>query len=117
MKEGLVRSISRLCLIHCVTMQTPAWQPVKEYEDIQYFKADGIAKIVINRPHKRNAFRPKTVFELYEAFANAREDNRIGVVLLTGAVLMLMANMHFVLVEINRFGEKGVISMKLGHPG
>ncbi len=61
------------------------WQWVKDYEDILYYKADGIAKIVINRPHKRNAFRPKTVVELYDAFANAREDTRIGVVLLTGA--------------------------------
>jgi naphthoate synthase len=61
------------------------WQPVKDYEDILYYKADGIAKIVINRPHKRNAFRPKTVVELYDAFANAREDSRIGVVLFTGA--------------------------------
>ncbi|MBD2328617.1 1,4-dihydroxy-2-naphthoyl-CoA synthase [Alkalinema sp. FACHB-956] len=61
------------------------WHSVKDYEDIQYFKADGIAKIVINRPHKRNAFRPKTVVELYEAFANAREDSRIGVVLFMGA--------------------------------
>lgn len=61
------------------------WQSVKDYEDILYYKADGIAKIVINRPHKRNAFRPKTVMELYEAFANAREDSRIGVVLFTGA--------------------------------
>ncbi|PZV03198.1 MAG: 1,4-dihydroxy-2-naphthoyl-CoA synthase [Leptolyngbya sp.] len=62
-----------------------AWQDVKPYEDIIYQKADGIAKITINRPHKRNAFRPKTIVELYEAFANAREDSRIGVVLLTGA--------------------------------
>ncbi|MGB3136151.1 MAG: 1,4-dihydroxy-2-naphthoyl-CoA synthase, partial [Nodosilinea sp.] len=62
-----------------------AWQDVKPYDDIVYQKADGIAKITINRPHKRNAFRPKTVVELYEAFANAREDSRIGVVLLTGA--------------------------------
>jgi naphthoate synthase len=61
------------------------WQLVKDYEDILYYKADGIAKIVINRPHKRNAFRPKTVVELYDAFANAREDTRIGVVLFTGA--------------------------------
>jgi naphthoate synthase len=61
------------------------WQDVKPYEDIIYQKADGIAKITINRPHKRNAFRPKTIVELYEAFSNAREDNRIGVVLLTGA--------------------------------
>lgn len=62
-----------------------AWQDVKPYEDIVYQKADGIAKITINRPHKRNAFRPKTIVELYEAFSNAREDSRIGVVLLTGA--------------------------------
>ncbi|MGD1906654.1 MAG: 1,4-dihydroxy-2-naphthoyl-CoA synthase [Leptolyngbyaceae cyanobacterium] len=62
-----------------------AWTQVKAYEDIIYEKTDGIAKITINRPHKRNAFRPKTVVELYDAFANAREDTRIGVVLLTGA--------------------------------
>ncbi len=61
------------------------WQEVKTYEDILYHKAQGMAKITINRPHKRNAFRPKTVFELYEAFCNAREDDRIGVILLTGA--------------------------------
>jgi len=60
------------------------WQPVRDYEDILYHKAEGIAKIAINRPHKRNAFRPKTVFELYEAFCDAREDSQIGVVLLTG---------------------------------
>ncbi|QUS61669.1 1,4-dihydroxy-2-naphthoyl-CoA synthase [Synechocystis sp. PCC 7339] len=61
------------------------WHVAKNYEDILYYKAGGIAKIVINRPHKRNAFRPQTVFELYDAFCNAREDSRIGVVLLTGA--------------------------------
>lgn len=61
------------------------WQSVKEYEDILYFKWDGIAKIVIDRPHKRNAFRPQTVFELYDAFCDAREDQKIGVILLMGA--------------------------------
>lgn len=61
------------------------WHEAKSYEDILYHKADGIAKITINRPHKRNAFRPKTVVELYDAFANAREDSRIGVILFTGA--------------------------------
>lgn len=61
------------------------WQSVKAFEDILYHKWNGIAKITINRPHKRNAFRPKTVFELYEAFADAREDASIGVILLTGA--------------------------------
>jgi naphthoate synthase len=61
------------------------WQTAKTYEDILYHKADGIAKITINRPHKRNAFRPQTVVELYAAFADAREDTSIGVVLFTGA--------------------------------
>ncbi|ADI63321.1 1,4-dihydroxy-2-naphthoyl-CoA synthase [Trichormus azollae] len=61
------------------------WKTVTTYEDILYQKTDGIAKITINRPHKRNAFLPKTVFELYEAFCDAREDTNIGVVLFTGA--------------------------------
>ena len=61
------------------------WQTAKTYEDIIYQKWQGIAKITINRPHKRNAFRPKTVFEMYDAFVDAREDNKVGVVLLTGA--------------------------------
>lgn len=60
------------------------WRSINAYEDILYHKADGIAKITINRPHKRNAFRPKTVFEMYDAFCDAREDTSIGVVLLTG---------------------------------
>ncbi len=61
------------------------WQTARNYEDIIYQKWDGIAKITINRPHKRNAFRPKTVFEMYDAFCDAREDSRVGVILLTGA--------------------------------
>ncbi len=61
------------------------WQVAKTYEDILYHKQDGIAKITINRPQKRNAFRPQTVFEMYEAFCDAREDPSIGVILLTGA--------------------------------
>jgi naphthoate synthase len=62
------------------------WHVTKVYEDVLYHKADcGIARIAINRPEKRNAFRPKTVNELYDAFSNAREDSRIGVILLTGA--------------------------------
>jgi len=64
---------------------TIEWQQMKTYEDILYHKAEGIAKITINRPHKRNAFRPKTVFELYDAFSDAREDPRIGVILFTGS--------------------------------
>jgi naphthoate synthase len=61
------------------------WQVAKTYQDILYQKGAGIAKITINRPEKRNAFRPKTVFELYDAFSDAREDQTIGVVLFTGA--------------------------------
>lgn len=61
------------------------WQKVRDYEDILYHKSDGIAKVTINRPHKRNAFRPETVFEMIDAFSDAREDPAIGVVLLTGA--------------------------------
>ena len=61
------------------------WQTAKTYEDILYHKSNGIAKITINRPHKRNAFRPKTVSELCDAFIDAREDIKIGVVLFTGA--------------------------------
>lgn len=61
------------------------WKTVKDYKDILYHKADGIAKITINRPEKRNAFRPQTVFEMFDAFTDAREDNSVGVILLTGA--------------------------------
>ena len=60
------------------------WQTVKSYEDITYQKSGGIAKITINRPEKRNAFRPKTVKELIAAFADARDDSGVGVVILTG---------------------------------
>ncbi len=60
------------------------WITVKEYQDITYKKLDGVARIAFNRPELRNAFRPKTVFELYEALLDAREDNSIGVILLTG---------------------------------
>jgi naphthoate synthase len=57
---------------------------VREFEDITYKKHDGMARIAFNRPEVRNAFRPKTIFEMYAAFADAREDTTIGVVLLTG---------------------------------
>ena len=60
------------------------WLKAKDYKDIIYEKMDGIAKITINRPEKRNAFRPETVFEMYDAFSDAREDQTIGVILLTG---------------------------------
>jgi len=60
------------------------WNKVKDYTDIIYQKMDGIARIAINRPEVRNAFRPETVLELSDAFNNAREDSEIGVILLTG---------------------------------
>jgi naphthoate synthase len=61
------------------------WTKVKDYSDIIYEKQDGIAKITINRPEVRNAFRPETVIEMYDAFSDSREDQSIGVILLTGA--------------------------------
>ena len=64
---------------------SPAWKTVRIYSDILYQKADGIAKVTINRPEKRNAFRPETVEQMIEAFSDARDDTSIGVVLLTGA--------------------------------
>ncbi|REJ37498.1 MAG: 1,4-dihydroxy-2-naphthoyl-CoA synthase [Bacillota bacterium] len=66
-------------------MSSIQWQTAKTYTDILYEKAEGIAKITINRPHVRNAFRPLTVMEMMDAFADAREDRNIGVVILTGA--------------------------------
>jgi len=61
------------------------WKKAKEYTDIIYEKWNGIAKITINRPEKRNAFRPETTQELFDAFTDAREDSNVGVILLTGA--------------------------------
>ena len=63
----------------------PEWKQVRAFDDIIYEKWDGIAKVTINRPDVRNAFRPQTLFELSWAFENAREDAQIGVVVLTGA--------------------------------
>jgi naphthoate synthase len=60
------------------------WKPEGQWRDIEYHVAEGIAKITINRPEKRNAFRPQTVTELIKAFDLARDDNEVGVVILTG---------------------------------
>lgn len=61
------------------------WTSLKEYKDIKFERTeDGIAKITINRPEVRNAFRPQTVMELKDAFELARENPKIGVVILTG---------------------------------
>jgi len=64
---------------------TREWVSERTYEDILYETYNGIAKITINRPEVRNAFRPKTVMELIDAFAYARDDSKIGVIILTGA--------------------------------
>ena len=60
------------------------WRPAKSYTDITYHKAEGIAKITINRPEVRNAFRPLTVTEMRDALQDARDDHEIGVIILTG---------------------------------
>ncbi|MEK6705894.1 MAG: 1,4-dihydroxy-2-naphthoyl-CoA synthase [Bdellovibrionota bacterium] len=62
-----------------------SWVAIKNYEDIKFERTeDGIAKITINRPDRRNAFRPRTVDEMIEAFGICRMDPAIGVVVLTG---------------------------------
>ena len=62
-----------------------AWHPLGEYQDILVdCSGDGIARVAINRPSRRNAFRPRTVAELCDAFTRIRDDSSIGVVLLTG---------------------------------
>lgn len=61
------------------------WETIREYTDILFQRTGGIAKITINRPHVRNAFRPETLFEISEAFTTVRNDPSIGVAILTGA--------------------------------
>jgi len=60
------------------------WQRAHDYEDIRYEIADGIAKITIDRPEVRNAFRPETLIEISDALERAREDTSVGVIVLTG---------------------------------
>ena len=61
------------------------WKPDGDFRDITYETAEGIAKITINRPEVRNAFRPQTLFELADAFNRARDDADVGVIIFTGA--------------------------------
>jgi naphthoate synthase len=61
------------------------WRPAGEFEDILYERAEAIAKITINRPEVRNAFRPQTLTELRDAFARARDDLEVATIILTGA--------------------------------
>jgi naphthoate synthase len=64
---------------------TVTWTPAAEFEDIRYeTSGDGIAKITINRPEVRNAFRPQTIVEISDALERAREDTEVGVIVLTG---------------------------------
>jgi naphthoate synthase len=60
------------------------WIEAGKFTDIKYHKAEGIAKIAINRPEVRNAFRPLTVHEMSQALSDAREDPQVGVIILTG---------------------------------
>ncbi len=60
------------------------WHEVKKFQDIKYHKMEGIAKITINRPEIRNAFRPLTVEEMSSALEDARMDDKIGIIILTG---------------------------------
>jgi naphthoate synthase len=66
------------------TAGAPAWKSVRDYEDIRFETDGGLAKITICRPRVHNAFRPKTLFELLDAFSRAREDQSIGVIIFTG---------------------------------
>ena len=66
------------------TRQQARWEIAEEYTDIKYHKISGIAKITINRPRIHNAFRPLTVQEMIHALENARNDAKIGVIILTG---------------------------------
>lgn len=63
---------------------TCAWEKAEDYSDIRYEIADGMAKITINRPEVRNAFRPETTQQLIDAFAKARDNSDVGVIILTG---------------------------------
>jgi naphthoate synthase len=60
------------------------WRAAGDYQDIRYELADGIAKITIDRPEVRNAFRPETLIEISDALERAREDTSVGVIMLTG---------------------------------
>lgn len=67
-----------------VLYQPIEWRSAGEFNDIRYEKADGIAKITINRPEVRNAFRPQTLAELRDAFTLARDDLEVGSIIFTG---------------------------------
>src|ERR671933_799799 len=78
------------------------WQPAGEYEDIRYEIAEGIAKITIDRPEVRNAFRPQTVIEIADALDRAREDLAVG----GGHVLHVLCDLT-IAADNARFGQTG----------
>lgn len=82
----LCKPISFFIMSETDSSITPVWTKVRDFEDIRYEKTEGgaIAKITINRPEVRNAFRPQTVHELLIAFELAHEDAEVGVIILTG---------------------------------
>ncbi|HVA53765.1 MAG TPA: 1,4-dihydroxy-2-naphthoyl-CoA synthase [Acidimicrobiales bacterium] len=67
------------------SLPLPTWERRGEYRDVIYEVGEGIARLTINRPHVRNAFRPQTLFELANAFERARDDVTVGAIILTGA--------------------------------
>lgn len=85
------------------------WIEVKQYEDITYHKADGMARIAFNRPEVRNAFRPQTIDEMIDAFRHVWMDQEVGVILLTGNGPAKMENMRFVPAAINGYGRMQVM--------
>jgi len=94
--------------------QIPAWISSGSFGDITYESAEGIAKITINRPEVRNAFRPQTLFELQDAFNMARDDDSVGVVIFTGAGSEAFCSGG----DINVRGDDGYVGEdKLGKKG
>ncbi len=94
--------------------QIPAWISSGSFGDITYESAEGIAKITINRPEVRNAFRPQTLFELQDAFNMARDDDSVGVVIFTGAGSEAFCSGG----DVNVRGEDGYLGDdKLGKKG
>ena len=96
-------------------METREWKTIKEYQDILFDFYNGIAKITINRPRYRNAFTPKTTYELSQAFAMCREMQDIRVVLLTGAMSEVPEGMKLTDVK-HAFCSGGDMHVK-GHGG
>lgn len=86
---------------------TRQWETLKEYDEIKYEFFEGIAKVTINRPEVRNAFTPKTVAEMIDAFTRARDDQNVSVIILTGE-----GDKAFCSVEIKRNVDMVVMLVK-----